>query len=411
MATFQTENQEPVNENLEPSTTPGPLGTTYPMELPEPTVETLMKSQEVSDITVLETASRQMRFQGAKEPTPTPRPIAGIHLPMMEEERPEAYELNKKDSTSVHEGSVEAKDSSESSSNQEEEEERILLYPPKPWGSPYKKRYTPSARIITKLIERHHADSDAADAGPMRARRQRRLKATPTTSYIPTSDASAEASADTDQPRRSRKLPLSRLKPKLISVTEAHKAPAMKRRVRPTGMSSKTGRNTRSGNKLWEEDGEWDSKSSSEESDDSIYMSSARKRPRGSSNPPPERSRNQTATSSHTTRKRNNKAKPNREQHDRQTLVCVEIPPWKGSSEGKKPQVSDTEVVPVRSSRRIPRSTHIPPTRTERHSESTNAALIEAHSEEWYTRTFDKWWIEAVVIPLSVRKKYGNIDV
>ncbi|KAG0036876.1 hypothetical protein BGZ82_003499 [Podila clonocystis] len=45
------------------------------------------------------------------------------------------------------------------------------------------------------------------------------------------------------------------------------------------------------------------------------------------------------------------------------------------------------------------------------HSESTNAALIEAHSEEWFTRTFDKWWIEAVVIPLSVWHSSHVINV
>lgn len=338
-------------------------------------------------------------------------------MAMIEEEKPAPYELDKEDSASVHQGSVETKDSSESSSDQEEEEERILLYPAKPWGSSYKKRYTPSARLITRLIEKHHADSDAADARPARTRRQRRRKVAPaardipTSSYIPTSDASAETSADTDPPQLSWKRSLSRLKPKPVSVSEARKAPAIRRRGGPPGTSSKTGRSNRSGNEGWEEDREWDSKSSIEESDDSTYVSSMRRRSRVSFSPPLARSRSQMTTSSHTTRKGNNKAKPNRKQRGRQKFVCIEIPPWKSSSRGTKPQVNDTEVAPARPSTKITRSRQSPRTRSEKHSESTNAALIEAHSEEWYTRTFDKWWIEAVVIPFSVRKNNGDIDV
>ncbi|KAG0352457.1 hypothetical protein BG005_008125 [Podila minutissima] len=275
--TFQTENRESANENIVPSTPPGPLATANPMELPKLTVETPTKPHEVSDIRVAEGASGHMHSQGAKDPTPTPRPVAGIHVAMIEEEKPAPYELDKEDSASVHQGSVETKDSSESSSDQEEEEERILLYPAKPWGSSYKKRYTPSARLITRLIEKHHADSDVADARPARTRRQRRRKVAPaardipTSSYIPTSDASAETSADTDPPQLSWKRSLSRLKPKPVSVSEARKAPAIRRRGGPPGMSSKTGRSNRSGNEGWEEDREWDSKSSIEESDDSTY--------------------------------------------------------------------------------------------------------------------------------------------
>ncbi|KAG0025518.1 hypothetical protein BGZ81_007105 [Podila clonocystis] len=397
--TFQTENQEPANENIVPSTPPGPLATTNPMKRPQLVVETPTKPHVVSDVRVKAGTLGLVRFQGAKEPTPTSIPIAEIHLAMIEEEKPAPHKLDKKVSTSVHQGSIETKDSSESSSDHEEE--RILLYPAKPWGSSYKKRYTPSDRLISRLIEKHHADSDTADAGPTRARRQRRHKANATASYIPTSDASAEASADTDPPQRLRKLPLSRLKPKRDFVAEARKAPAMRRRGRTTGTSSKTRRSTNSRNNEWEEDSEWDSKSNTEESDDSTYVSSARKRPRVSFSPRSAQSRSQMATSPHTTRKGSNKAEPSRKQRGRQTLMFVEIPPWKGSSKATKPQVSDTDVAPARPSTRITRSRQSPRTKSERHSESTNAALIEAHSEEWYTRTFDKWWIEAVVIPLT----------
>ncbi|KAG0089019.1 hypothetical protein BGZ93_010074 [Podila epicladia] len=406
--TSQTENREPANEDTVPSTPTGPLATIKLVELPKLTMETLTKPHEVGDIRVVEGASGHVLLQGAKESTPTPSSITGTHLAMIEDEKLAPYEVAKDDSTSVHQGSVETKDSSELSSDQGEEEERILLYPAKPWGSSYKKRYTPSARLITRLIEKHHADSDAADAGPARTRRQRRRKATsalsdiPTSSYIPTSDASAETSADTDPPQLSRKLSRSRLKPKLASVAEARKAPAV-RRDRPPGKSSKTGRSARSGNREWEEDSGWDSKSSSEEPDDNTYISLMRRRSRVSFSPPSVRSHSQMTTSSRTTRRGNKKAKPKRKQRGQQTFVCVEIPPWKGSSKGTKPQVSDTEVASVRPSTKITRSRQSPRARSEKHSESTNAALIEAHSEEWYTRTFDTWWIEAVVIPLSVQ--------
>ncbi|KAG0089499.1 hypothetical protein BGZ92_004692 [Podila epicladia] len=404
--TSQTENREPENEDTVPSTPTGPLATIKLVELPKLTMETLTKPHEVGDIRVVEGASGHVLLQGAKESTPTPSSITGTHLAMIEDEKLAPYEVAKDDSTSVHQGSVETKDSSELSSDQGEEEERILLYPAKPWGSSYKKRYTPSARLITRLIEKHHADSDAADAGPARTRRQRRRKATsalsdiPTSSYIPTSDASAETSADTDPPQLSRKLSRSRLKPKLASVAEARKAPAV-RRDRPPGKSSKTGRSARSGNREWEENSGWDSKSSSEEPDDNTYISLMRRRSRVSFSPPSVRSHSQMTTSSRTTRRGNKKAKPKRKQRGQQTFVCVEIPPWKGSSKGTKPQVSDTEVASVRPSTKITRSRQSPRARSEKHSESTNAALIEAHSEEWYTRTFDTWWIEAVVIPLS----------
>lgn len=371
-------------------------------------MDTPTKSLEVSSL--VEGASGEpASVQGARDPTPIPLPE--VDLATIDKERPAPHELDKDDSITVYQGSV-TKDSSESSDDQEEEV-RILLYPPKPWGSSYKKRFTPSARLITRLIEKHQADSDSADVGQMRTRRQRRSKAVPATSYIPTSDASAEASADTDRPRRSRKLPLSRLKPKSDKrrprpdpVAEIRKTAPRKRPVGPSGTDTRTIRDTRSGNKEWEEDSEWNSMSSAEDSDDSVYVSSARKRLRLSS-PPSVRSRRQIATSSHP-KKGNNKANPNRKR--RLILKCVEIPPWKGSSKGKKPQINDTDVAPVRPSTTAMDSRRSPRTRSEKHTDSTNATLIAAHSEEWYIRTFDGWWIEAVVIPISVREKDGRIN-
>ncbi|KAF9408645.1 hypothetical protein BGZ94_002239, partial [Podila epigama] len=83
--------------------------------------------------------------------------------------------------------------------DEEEEEERILVYPAAPWGSATKRRFTPSDRIITRmLLEKFHNQDEESSQGSRRLRKRTVKRQRVSQTYRATSDISTDTIVDSD---------------------------------------------------------------------------------------------------------------------------------------------------------------------------------------------------------------------